>query len=468
MLNRTALRSHGLLIAWFSRLMDVGLVVVAGLLVFAWRFGWAAGSLPVAYGTLLVLGGLLVLVVFPLFGVYDSWRARGLASPALRVLSAWLLVFVALLIGLVLAKEAETFSRLWLAQWGLLGGGALVASRLGVYFLLRRLRQRGLNYHSAVVVGCGALARDLIARATTERWAGFKVVAVFCSNPPDSMLPEHEVAPLDALLAYVSNHPVDEVWIAVPLDQSLQLKSVLEKLRFSTANVRFVPDLFGLFLINHGISQVMNVPMIDLTASPMTGANRIVKGVEDRVLALLIILLVSPLLMVIALGVKFSSKGAVLYKQKRHGWDGQPFNIYKFRSMRHQADDEGEVPQAVKGDSRVTRFGAFLRRTSLDELPQFINVLQGRMSIVGPRPHAVEHNEFYKSQIDGYMLRHKVKPGITGWAQINGWRGETDTLEKMQKRVEYDLYYIEHWSLMFDLKIILLTIFRGFVHKNAY
>ncbi|MBN2855737.1 MAG: undecaprenyl-phosphate glucose phosphotransferase, partial [Halothiobacillaceae bacterium] len=292
--------------------------------------------------------------------------------------------------------------------------------------------------------------------------------AVFCSNPPDSMLPEHEVAPLDALLAYVSNHPVDEVWIAVPLDQSLQLKSVLEKLRFSTANVRFVPDLFGLFLINHGISQVMNVPMIDLTASPMTGANRIVKGVEDRVLALLIILLVSPLLVVIALGVKFSSKGAVLYKQKRHGWDGQPFNIYKFRSMRHQADDEGEVPQAVKGDSRVTRFGAFLRRTSLDELPQFINVLQGRMSIVGPRPHAVEHNEFYKSQIDGYMLRHKVKPGITGWAQINGWRGETDTLEKMQKRVEYDLYYIEHWSLMFDLKIILLTIFRGFVHKNAY
>jgi putative colanic acid biosynthesis UDP-glucose lipid carrier transferase len=424
--------------------------------------------LPVVYGTLIVLGGLLVLVVFPLFGVYDSWRARGLASPALRVLSAWLLVFVVLLIGLVLAKEAETFSRLWLAQWWLLAGGALVASRLGVYFLLRRLRQCGLNYHAAVVVGCGAQARDLIDRAATERWAGFNVVAVFCSNPQDSMLAAQAVAPLDELLAYVSSHPVDEVWIAVPLDQSLQLKGVLEKLRFSTANVRFVPDLFGLFLINHGISQVMNVPMIDLTASPMTGANRIVKGIEDRVLALLILLLISPLFVLIALGVKLTSPGSVFFRQTRQGWDGKPFTIYKFRSMRWHADAPGQVPQATRGDPRLTRLGAFLRRTSLDELPQFINVLQGRMSIVGPRPHAIEHNEAYKVQVDGYMLRHKVKPGITGWAQVSGWRGETDTLEKMQKRVEYDLYYIEHWSLGFDLKIIFLTLLRGFVNKNAY
>jgi putative colanic acid biosynthesis UDP-glucose lipid carrier transferase len=461
-------RSNALLIAWFARLLDVALVLAAGWLVFGWRFDWVMWPLPVAYGTLLVLGGLLVLVVFPLFGVYDSWRARSLASPALRVLSAWLLVFVALLIGLVLAKEAETFSRLWLAQWWLLAGGALVASRLGVYFLLRRLRQSGLNYHAAVVVGCGVLARDLIARVATERWAGFHVVAVFCNNPQDSALSGQAVAPLDELLAYVSSHSVDEVWIAVPLDQSLQLKSVLEKLRFSTANVRFVPDLFGLFLINHGISQVMNVPMIDLTASPMMGANRIVKGLEDRVLALLILLVISPLMLLIALGVKLSSQGPVFFRQERLGWDGKPFTIYKFRSMRLHEDSAGQVSQATRHDPRFTRFGAFLRRTSLDELPQFINVLQGRMSIVGPRPHAIEHNEAYKSQVDGYMLRHKVKPGITGWAQVNGWRGETDTLEKMQKRVEYDLYYIEHWSLGFDIKIIFLTLLRGFVHKNAY
>lgn len=467
-MNRTPFRSHALLFAWFARLLDVALVLAAGWLVFGFRFDWALWPLPVAYSTLMVLGGLLVLVVFPLFGVYDSWRARGLASPVLRVFSAWMLVFALLLIGLVLAKEAETFSRLWLGQWWLLAGVALVVSRLGVYVVLRRVRQRGLNFHSVVVVGCGVLARDLIERAACERWAGFQVAAVFCGQPQDSVLASQSVAPLDELLAYVSSHAVDEVWIAVPLEQSVQLKDVLAQLRFSTANVRFVPDLFGLFLVNHGVSSVMNVPMVDLTASPMTGANRIVKGIEDRFLALLILLLISPLLVLIALGVKLSSKGPVLYKQKRHGWDGQPFNIYKFRSMKDGADEEGEVTQAVKGDSRVTRFGALLRRTSLDELPQFINVLQGRMSIVGPRPHAVEHNEVYKSQIDGYMLRHKVKPGITGWAQINGWRGETDTLEKMRKRIEYDLYYIEHWSLAFDLKIIFLTVFRGFIHKNAY
>jgi putative colanic acid biosynthesis UDP-glucose lipid carrier transferase len=170
----------------------------------------------------------------------------------------------------------------------------------------------------------------------------------------------------------------------------------------------------------------------------------------------------------IAIGVKLTAPGPVLFKQLRHGWDGKPVKVYKFRTMVVHSEEGGQVTQACKGDSRITPFGAFLRRTSLDELPQFFNVLQGRMSIVGPRPHAIAHNEEYKDQIDEYMLRHKVKPGITGWAQVNGWRGETDTLEKMQKRVEYDLYYIDHWSLWFDLKIIFITLFKGFVGKNAY
>ena len=168
------------------------------------------------------------------------------------------------------------------------------------------------------------------------------------------------------------------------------------------------------------------------------------------------------------MAVKISSPGPIFFKQMRHGWDGKPIKVYKFRTMVVHDEEEGRVSQAGQGDTRITRLGAFLRRTSLDELPQFFNVLQGRMSIVGPRPHALIHNEEYKEQIDAYMLRHKVKPGITGWAQINGWRGETDTLEKMKKRIEYDLYYIEHWSLWFDLKIILLTLLKGFVHKNAY
>jgi putative colanic acid biosynthesis UDP-glucose lipid carrier transferase len=465
-MQTTFFRTYAVMLA--TRVLDVLLIAAAGVLAFWWRFDGDVLSIPLPYSVLILITSLSSAIFFPVLGVYHSWRARSLVAPVVRVLGGWSLVFSGVLIGLVLFKESETFSRLWMAQWWLLGGFGLALLRLAVYGLLRTVRARGMNRHQVVVVGDGALASQLIQRTESERWAGFDVVRVFGQHAERSVVSGHEIQPLNELFDYVSTHQIDEVWIAVPFDQSIQLKEVLEDLRFSTANVRFVPDLFGLFLINHGVSEIMDVPMIDLSASPMTGANRLVKGIEDRGLALLILLVISPLLLGIALGVKLSSKGPVLYKQKRHGWDGQPFTIYKFRSMKDGVDEEGEVPQAVKGDSRVTRFGAFLRRTSLDELPQFINVLQGRMSIVGPRPHAVEHNELYKSQIDGYMLRHKVKPGITGWAQINGWRGETDTLDKMQKRIEYDLYYIEHWSLAFDLKIIFLTVFRGFVHKNAY
>lgn len=462
------LKTNATVISLITRILDVLLVAVSGALSYLLRFGLQGFPMPLAYSALILVASLLVAVVFPLFGIYRSWRARGVLAPAMRVLGAWLVVLFLLFMLLVLAKQAETFSRVWLAFWFALTAALFVGVRIAVFAALGLARRRGYNHQKAVVVGCGPQALSLINRAEKEGWAGFDVVRVFGERSEGTKIAGHEIHPLDELFEYVSSHQIDEVWIAMPLEQSQQLKSVLEDLRFSMANVRFVPDLFGLFLINHGVSEIMDVPMIDLSASPMTGTNGIVKAVEDRVLALLILLLISPLLLAIALGVKLSSKGPVLYKQKRHGWDGRPFNIYKFRSMKVGADEEGQVTQAVKGDSRVTRFGAFLRKTSLDELPQFINVLQGRMSIVGPRPHAVEHNELFKSQIDGYMLRHKVKPGITGWAQVNGWRGETDTLDKMQKRIEYDLFYIENWSLAFDLKIIFLTVFRGFIHKNAY
>jgi putative colanic acid biosysnthesis UDP-glucose lipid carrier transferase len=215
-------------------------------------------------------------------------------------------------------------------------------------------------------------------------------------------------------------------------------------------------------------SQVANLVVPNLQVSRRVGISRRIKAMEDGFLAALILLVASPWMLLIALGVKLDSPGPVLFRQKRHGWDGTAIEIYKFRTMVMHEETAGQVTQARKDDARVTRFGAFLRRTSLDELPQFVNVLQGRMSIVGPRPHAVEHNEQYQDLIDTYTQRHRVKPGITGWAQVNGWRGETDTLEKMQKRVEYDLYYIKHWSLWFDMKIIFLTLTKGLFHPNAY
>lgn len=246
------------------------------------------------------------------------------------------------------------------------------------------------------------------------------------------------------------------------------MRQILVSLRHCTADIRMVPDIFGFSLLNHSLGEVAGIPVINLSSTPMVGVNRVVKAIEDRVIASIILLLISPLMICVALGIKLTSAGPVFFRQERLGYDGRVFRVWKFRSMKVHQEREGKVTQAKKNDSRITPFGAFLRRTSLDELPQFFNVLDGSMSIVGPRPHAVAHNEEYKDLVDRYMRRHKVKPGITGWAQVNGFRGETDTLEKMEKRVEYDLYYIEHWSLLFDLKIIFMTIFKGFVNPNAY
>jgi putative colanic acid biosysnthesis UDP-glucose lipid carrier transferase len=235
----------------------------------------------------------------------------------------------------------------------------------------------------------------------------------------------------------------------------------------TTASVFFVPDVFGISIIQGRLQDMNGIPVVGICETPFTGTNELVKRISDFVLASVILVLISPLLLAIAIGVKLSSPGPAIFRQRRNGLDGEEIIVYKFRSMR--AEDNGEVVrQASKGDPRITPFGAFLRRSSLDELPQFVNVIQGRMSIVGPRPHAVAHNELYRQLIKAYMVRHKVKPGITGWAQIHGHRGETDTVEKMQARVEYDLEYLRNWSLGLDLQIIARTIIVMLRGQNAY
>ncbi|MFB8831522.1 exopolysaccharide biosynthesis polyprenyl glycosylphosphotransferase [Azotobacter sp. CWF10] len=232
--------------------------------------------------------------------------------------------------------------------------------------------------------------------------------------------------------------------------------------------MRFIPEWGDIRLLNHRVSHIAGLYTLDLSCSPMDGPARLFKRLEDLLLGIPIMLLVLPLAVAIGLAVKLTSRGPMLFKQYRTGINGKRFKVYKFRTMVVHREAEGEVTQATRDDARVTLLGAFLRRTSLDELPQFFNVLQGRMSIVGPRPHALAHNEYYKDLVESYMQRHKVKPGITGWAQVSGYRGETDVLEKMQKRVECDLWYIDNWSLWLDLKIIGLTLYKGFVDKNAY
>jgi putative colanic acid biosynthesis UDP-glucose lipid carrier transferase len=246
-----------------------------------------------------------------------------------------------------------------------------------------------------------------------------------------------------------------------------RILSLLDDLKDTTVSIFFAPDIFLTDLIQGRMDYVAGVPVVAVCDTPFTGINGLVKRASDIVLSIIILLLISPLLLAIAIGVKMSSPGPALFRQRRYGLDGKEIVVYKFRSMTVQ-EDGGVVKQATRNDQRITRFGGFLRRTSLDELPQFINVLQGRMSIVGPRPHAVSHNETYRKLIKGYMVRHKVKPGITGWAQVNGYRGETETVDKMQKRIEYDLEYLRTWSLGLDLWIIVKTVAVVFSDRNAY
>ena len=422
----------------------------------------------------LALGFITIVVMLAVFtarGVYDSWRGRSPLRLLYTVATAWGLSALLVVAALIMLGQLQNFPGEWLAWSVILAFLLMVMGRVVAFSFLRVARARGWNMKRVLIVGAGNLARDLLQRVESNPWTGFKVAAFFDENEAAATGADGGVPVLTdpaALAAYVENESIAEVWVALPLRDEDRLQAVLEQLRHSTTDIRFVPDFFGYNLINHAITNIAGVPMIDLSSSPMQGFNRLLKAAEDYVLAAMILVATSPLAAVIALAVKLSSPGPVLFKQHRHGWDGQPFKVYKFRTMKVHAEPPGEVTQAKRNDPRTTPLGAFLRRTNLDELPQFFNVLQGRMSIVGPRPHAIEHGEFYKDQVEGYMKRHKVKPGITGWAQVNGYRGETDTVDKMEKRVEYDLYYINNWSLGFDLRIILLTLVSSFRDAAAY
>jgi putative colanic acid biosynthesis UDP-glucose lipid carrier transferase len=272
---------------------------------------------------------------------------------------------------------------------------------------------------------------------------------------------------LEKLVADCKKGNIDRVYITLPMRAEKRIKWLMNELADSTASVYLVPDIFMFELLHARSDIIAGIPTISIYDSPLDGSNGIVKRIEDLVLSAIILLLISPILLVMSFAIKITSRGPILFKQIRYGIDGKAIEIWKFRSM-IVLDNDKKFSQAKKNDVRLTPIGGFIRSTSLDELPQFFNVLQGRMSIVGPRPHAVVHNEQYRSLINGYMLRHKVKPGITGWAQVHGLRGETDTLEKMEKRIEFDLDYIRNWSLGFDIKIVVSTILKSFTDKNAY
>lgn len=323
---------------------------------------------------------------------------------------------------------------------------------------------------AAVVVGAGALGVKVARTLAESDNRGADFLGYFDDRTDDRLHDDatsHRLGGLRDVAAYVTQHNVREVYITLPLGSQPRIVQLLEQVQETTASLFFVPDVFGISIIQGRLQDMDGIPVVGICETPFTGTNGLVKRASDIVLSTVILILISPVLLVLAIGVKLSSPGPVIFRQRRNGLDGGEIVVYKFRSMT-ALDNGSVVRQATKRDPRVTRFGAFIRRTSLDELPQFINVLQGRMSIVGPRPHAVAHNEEYRRLIKAYMVRHKVKPGITGWAQVNGHRGETDTIEKMQARVEYDLEYLRNWSLGLDLQIIVRTIRLVFFDRHAF
>ncbi len=322
----------------------------------------------------------------------------------------------------------------------------------------------------AVVVGMNEQGASLADRLTNAPYSGIELVGFFDDRTPDRQFGAERhrlLGRLSEIATFVKLHRVQLIYLSLPMASQPRIKELLDELKDTTASVYFVPDMFVTDLIQGRTDSVVGLPVISVCETPFRGPAGLLKRAEDIVLAAIILGLISPILLLVGLAVKLTSPGPVIFSQRRYGLDGEEIVVYKFRSMT-VTEDGAQIQQARKGDQRITRVGAFLRRTSMDELPQFVNVLQGRMSIVGPRPHAVAHNEQYRGLIKSYMVRHKVKPGITGWAQVNGFRGETDSLEKMEARISCDLDYLRSWSLRLDLYIILKTVKLVFKDASAY
>ncbi|WGS48153.1 undecaprenyl-phosphate glucose phosphotransferase [Paraburkholderia sp. D15] len=460
-----------------SRIIDIAMVVFGATLaaaVHSGKFVWLDDMQRVQ----LAFDCLLVVVFFPALGIYQSWRGKPLYDLLCRVAGGWALVEV---IGVLISfsvHRSDSLSRLWLVYWALATIVLLGITKVIVYSILRGLRREGFNQRAVAIVGGAPYGRFLIEQMRSRPEAGFTPVAVFDEegtiNPyedPDAG-DAIEGVPVERdyqrMLTLVRQRQIRELWLALPISKEKAIHRFVMDLRNDFVNIRFIPDVRSLTLFNQPMVDLLGVPAINLAASPITDLRVLPKRIFDRMFAFAALTALAPVMLVIAVLVKTTSPGPVFFRQKRKGIDGHQFEIYKFRSMKLHKEEAGKITQATRRDPRITAVGAFLRRTSLDELPQFINVLRGEMSVVGPRPHALEHDDIYKDLVKGYMHRYRIKPGITGWAQINGYRGETDRIEKMMGRVKLDLYYMQHWTFWLDIKIVVLTLWKGFAGSNAY
>ena len=444
-------------------LIGISLVFVTRLYAITWSD---------KYNLLLAISIGLFLFVAGVQRLYTDSAVTSLTKRAVKISYIWLIIVMTLLLLGSATKTSADYSRLTMFTWFAVTPVLMIFWYTALLWLQNTLYKRGWNIRRVAIAGARDLGKQVAYSLINSHNMGMKPVGFYDDRKTNGPRPlVHDPLPIvgtmEDLVRAARDGDIDVVFIALPMRAEERIKMLVSKLSDTTASVYIVPDFFMFDLLSARWGNIGGLPVVSIYDTPFYGIDGWLKRSFDVVMASAILVLVALPMLFIAAAIKLTSPGPVLFKQRRYGINGEMIEVYKFRSM--TVTEEGdEVRQATKGDARVTKLGAFLRRTSLDELPQFFNVLFGSMSIVGPRPHAVSHNEEYRGLISGYMLRHKVKPGITGLAQVNGWRGETDTLEKMQKRIEYDLEYINRWSVWLDAKIVLKTITHGFIDKNAY
>lgn len=466
--------SVGLLSA-FARLADFLGIVAVGALIFGWYVVPRDGLDQLQYGVALVLVPLAAVTLIGSFNGYVLSAYRPSIVQIGRVAGTWAAVFGCFSLALFFLKAGEEFSRVWLGTWLIGGFAVLVANRMTFGALIRRWRQAGLIERRAVLVGGGPEAVDLIRALRAEPECDIRICGIFddrdLSRTPAVMEGLPRLGRMDELIAFGRQAEIDMLIVALPLTAEQRLIELLKMLWVLPVDIRLSAQSTRLRFRPRAYSHVGAVPFFDVFDRPIADWDAVAKRIFDVAATALALILLSPVMLAAAAVVRLESPGPVLFRQRRYGFNNEVIEVLKFRSMYHHMADPEARAVVTRGDPRVTRVGRFIRRTSIDELPQLFNVLRGELSLVGPRPHPVNahmHNRLWEQIADGYFARHRVKPGVTGWAQINGWRGEINSEEKIRRRVEHDLFYMENWSVLFDLYILCLTPFRLFGSENAY
>ncbi|AOK63285.1 undecaprenyl-phosphate glucose phosphotransferase [Burkholderia ubonensis] len=448
---------------------DVALVLMGVLIAQAWA-GLAWRDLTDAQRGAIALLCALTLMLLPrgpCAAGDGGWAA--LSRIVVAIACAGLLTVAG---ATWIMSRGATMSTRWIARTVLAGDAALLLGRAAMLALARRRGDARGRPRRVALVGATAYGRAALDRMRLAPQPSYVAVCVF--DEADAAREERDIGGVpvigdwDELRGRIRAGLIDEVWLTLPMSHERRIQRIVRELRDEFVELRLLPDVRHVAVVDRSATDVLGMPAINLATTPRSAPELWAKFAFDRAFALAVLVPLLPVLAALAVAVKLSSPGPVLFRQRRKGVDGREFDILKFRTMRVHRQQPGVVRQASRNDARITPVGAFLRRTSLDELPQFFNVLFGQMSVVGPRPHAIEHDDFYRRLVDGYMYRYRVRPGITGWAQVNGYRGETRKVEAMAARVKFDLFYMQNWSFWFDIKIILLTIVRGFVGRNAF